>query len=211
MSFTEWSLRGVRPSSWHTAAARGGDTAGDQQPARGKGSGVGEKEKAEACQQVPQEGSCSLFAEGDQREKSMLSGCALSWRVAAKPGLEARQGEAELPREGGEVAGSLLGWDCPCGLRDITDTWPSRQHPPGSLPVPREPELRGGSMRRSGALALLEADGEGGVRGTVDYQLSGEACRQGEKPSCAWLCSESQPGSWDAVGHLDLSVLPAGS
>lgn len=141
----------------------------------------------------------------------MLSGCALSWRVAAKPGLEARQGEAELPREGGEVAGSLLGWDCPCGLRDSTDTWPSRQHPPGSLPVPREPELHGGAMRGSGALALLEADGEGGVHGTADYQLSGEACRQGEKPSCAWLCSESQPGSWDAVGHLDLSVLPAGS
>lgn len=151
------------------------------------------------------------FQEEIRGRKSVLSGCALSWRVAAKPGLEARQGEAELPREGGEVAGSLLGWDCPCGLRDSTDTWPSRQHPPGSLPVPREPELHGGAVRGSGALALLEADGEGGVRGTVDYQLSGEACRQGEKPSCAWLCSESQPGSWDAVGHLDLSVLPAGS
>lgn len=211
MSFTEWSLRGVRPSSWHTAAARGGDTAGDQQPARGKGSGVGKKEKAEACQQVPQEGSCYLFPEGDQREKERAVWMCTKLACGCRSGLEARQGEAELPREGGEVAGSLLGWDCPCGLRDSTDTWPSRQHPLGSLPVPREPELRGGAMRRSGALALLEADGEGGVRGTADYQLSGEACRQGEKPSCAWLCSESQPGSWDAVGHLDLSVLPAGS
>lgn len=98
MSFTEWSLRGVRPSSWHTAAARGGDTAGDQQPARGKGS-------------------------RRRRRGAWHCGLSVSWF----------------------------------------------------------------------------------------NQLSGEACRQGEKPSCAWLCSESQPGSWDAAGHLDLSVLPAGS
>lgn len=74
MSFTEWSWRGVRPSSWHTAVARGGYTAGDWQPARRKGSGVGEKEKAEACQQVPQEGSCSFFFQKEIRgRKSVLS------------------------------------------------------------------------------------------------------------------------------------------
>lgn len=158
-----------------------------------KGEWGGRKRKGRGMSAGPTGGFLFFFfPEGDQREKERAlltctkAGVWPPFRAGSRAG---RRQTAPGRWRGGRLCPawgmgcSLVGWDCPCGLRDSTDTWPrgSRQHPPGSLPVPspREPELRGGATQEGRALALLEADGEGGVRGAADYQLSARGLQAG--------------------------------
>lgn len=78
-------------------------------------------------------------------------------------------------------------------------------------PVPESLSSAEGRRRRAGLWLCWKQTGKEGCVALRIISCQPEACRQGEKPSCAWLRGESRPGSWDAAGHLDLSVLSAGS